>query len=203
MVSPTRRWRINMEDNSFTVDLPSNGTMRHRGDFRWRVEGDLLPDSWVNRRRLPGRRYMVGLIPTLVRNSYPSGWYELDIVGNNIWPIGLCFVVKTRLLSSDILVHRLWLKSVPVPRKFLFLFWLLSSDSSYRVMKSWFLVTSGDGIVRQAIGGSDKFELGRRRVLGSTSGVYRMVGRGQHRYFQIIALCYSRGLLLWIVLCFV
>ncbi|KAG5403145.1 hypothetical protein IGI04_009264 [Brassica rapa subsp. trilocularis] len=191
MVSPTRRWRINMEDNSFTVDLPSNGTMRHRGDFRWRVEGDLLPDSWVNRRRLPGRRYMVGLIPTLVRNSYPSGWYELDIVGNNIWPIGLCFVVKTRLLSSDILVHRLWLKSVPVP------------DSSCRVMKSWFLVTSGDGIVRQAIGDSDKSELGRRRVLGSTSGVYRMVGRGQHRYFQIIALCYSGGFLLWIVLCFV
>lgn len=49
---------------------------------------------------------------------------------------------------------------------------------------------SGNGIVRQAIGGIDRYELGRRGVLGSTSGVYRLVGQEQHLYFQITSFCY-------------
>lgn len=46
-------------------------------------------------------------------------------------------------------------------------------DSACRVVRLWFLVASRDGIVRQAIGGSDKSRLRRYGVLDSTSGWYR------------------------------
>ena len=45
-------------------------------------------------------------------------------------------------------------------------------------MKLWVLVTSRDGIVWQAIGGSDRSGLRRLGVLGSSSGRYRVVAVG-------------------------
>lgn len=98
----------------------------HIGDFRWQVENNVLPDSRFNlyqgffdevvkRKILPGRWYRCGsYFSTPVRNAYLDRWYKLDIVGNKIWSIGSCFVVEARPLASDILVHRLWLKGVPL-----------------------------------------------------------------------------------------
>ena len=45
-------------------------------------------------------------------------------------------------------------------------------------MKLWVLVTSRDGIVWQAIGGSDRSGLRRLGVLGSSSGWYRVAAVG-------------------------
>ncbi|CAN6911352.1 unnamed protein product [Brassica oleracea] len=52
------------------------------------------------------------------------------------------------------------------------------SDSSCRVVKLWVLVTSRDGIIWQAIGGSDRSGLRRLGVLGSSSGWYRVAAVG-------------------------
>ena len=117
---------------------------------------------------------------------------------SSIWCFSDCICYGSRPLRLDYV--EVWTSErafEPYP-KVVCIVW---SDPSCRIVKSWFLVTSGDDIVWKALGGSDRSGLRRRSVFYSTSGLYHLAGWGPALIYPDHCSLLLRRLLHWTVLC--